>query len=351
MLTQQLSLKFLGGAGTVTGSKTVLTFNGQKISNDYGLFPGIKKTQEIGFGEAVLSNNPLPHLFPKKIFEKNFMSKSTIPTKERIAIVFDFDETIAPPTHKKLLEKTGIDADERDELVQKLLDDGWDTIMARAYSWIKYSHAGNPTITRKMMEEVGEELELFEGVDKLFDRLRSFCPDDDIEMEFYLLTAGFLEIPKATSIAKEFKAMWGGAYAFNDEDELIFVKRTVTHEEKREYIQALAKGIKSDGPHGPEDSHQHMEEEDMYVPFPQIIYVGDGSSDRPVFSLLHEKGGITIGLKKDGSSQWKENDKLKSAQKVDNLLGTDYTEGSPLMQSLQLAVESVCKRIELRKAK
>lgn len=277
------------------------------------------------------------------------MSKSTIPAKKKMAVVFDFDETLAPPTHKYLLDKTGIDAGERENLVQRLLDDGWETGLARAYSWIKYSQAGEPVITRQMFREVGEEMELFEGVDSLFDRLRGFCTDDDIEMQFYLLTAGFLEIPQSTSIAKEFHHMWGGAYAFNEEDELVFVKRMITHEEKREYIQQLAKGTGTGGPNAPSDSHQHVDEEDMHIPFSQIIYVGDGSSDRPVFSLLHSKGGISIGLRKENASHWKEEDKLREAQKVDNLLAADYSEGSELMQCLQLAIESVCRKIELRK--
>lgn len=277
------------------------------------------------------------------------MSKSTLPTKKKIAVVFDFDETLAPPTHKYLLEKTGIDAEEREELVQNLLDDGWEKILARAYSWIKYSQAGEPTITRQMFKEVGEEMELFEGVDTLFDRLRSFCTEEDIEMQFYLLTAGFLEIPQATSIAGEFHHMWGGAYAFNEDDELVFIKHIITHEEKREYIQQLAKGTGFGGPNSaPAESHQHVDEEDMHIPFPQIIYVGDGSSDRPVFSLLHDKGGISIGLEKENASHWKEGDDLKEAQKVDNLMKTDYTEGSELMQCLQWAIESVCRRIQLR---
>ena len=277
------------------------------------------------------------------------MADYTLPIKEKIAVVFDFDETLAPPTHLKLLEKTGIEKQEREKFVQKLLDEGWDKIMARAYSWVKYSQAENPVITRQMFHEIGEELKLFEGVDTLFDRLRSFCPDEDIDVEFYLLTAGFVEIPQATTIAHEFNQIWGGAYAFDDDDKLVFIKSILTHEQKREYLQQLAKGTGVGGPSAPADSHQFVPEEDMYVPFTQMIYVGDGASDRPAFSLLHEKGGVTIGLAKDSSAQWKEKEHLKKNQKVDNLLPVDYTEGSDLMHCLRLAIESISRLIMLRK--
>ena len=285
-----------------------------------------------------------------KTSQKTFtMAQSTLPVKEKLVIVFDFDETLSPPTHELLLQKTNIDPEKRKSYVQGLLDDGWEKILARGYSLIKSSQESDQKITRQLLRSVGEELELFDGVDTLFDRLRGFCPYEDIEVEFYLLTAGFVEIPMATPIAGEFTKIWGGAYAFNDQDELVFIKRMITHEEKREYIQQLAKGTGTKGDNAPADSHRYVAEEDMYVPFPQIIYVGDGSSDRPVFSLLHEKGGITIGLAKENAAHWKEDDDLKEKQKVDNLLKVDYTEGSELMQCLQLAIESICKRIMLRK--
>ena len=279
-----------------------------------------------------------------------FMSQVTLPVKEKIAVIFDFDETLAPSTHLYMLEKTGIDGDEREGYVKKLLDSGWDKGFARAYAWIKHSQANDPKITRDMFEEVGQELELYDGVGKLFDRLRSFCPQADIDVEFYLLTAGFVEVPMATSIAHEFKKIWGGSYAFNDEDELIFIKRTISHEEKRNYIQHLAKkGPELVDANIPKNINQPVDEEDMYVPFTQMIYVGDGSSDRPAFSLLHEKGGFAIGLSKDNDAPWKENKKMKAGQQVDNLLTVDYTEGSELMQCLQLAVECIANRIMLRK--
>tara|TARA_B100001245_G_scaffold236541_1_gene228177 strand:- start:1525 stop:2901 length:1377 start_codon:yes stop_codon:yes gene_type:complete len=44
--TNQLSLRFLGGAGTVTGSKTLLNFNGQKILVDCGMFQGLKSLRQ-----------------------------------------------------------------------------------------------------------------------------------------------------------------------------------------------------------------------------------------------------------------------------------------------------------------
>ncbi len=45
-MMNRLSLKFLGGAGTVTGSKTLVTFNGQKVLVDCGMFQGVKRLRK-----------------------------------------------------------------------------------------------------------------------------------------------------------------------------------------------------------------------------------------------------------------------------------------------------------------
>lgn len=48
-MSNQLSLRFLGGAGTVTGSKSLLNFKGQQVLIDCGLFQGIKKLRELNW--------------------------------------------------------------------------------------------------------------------------------------------------------------------------------------------------------------------------------------------------------------------------------------------------------------
>jgi len=49
MESSNLKIKFLGGAGCVTGSKTLLESNGQRILVDCGLFQGIKKLRNLNW--------------------------------------------------------------------------------------------------------------------------------------------------------------------------------------------------------------------------------------------------------------------------------------------------------------
>ncbi len=93
-----------------------------------------------------------------------------------------------------------------------------------------------------------------------------------------------------------------------------------------------------------------MPEEEWHVPLDQVIYVGDGASDMPAFSLMNDHGGIAIGLYKgDTVEEWRGQAHMHAGRRVENLVPVDYSEESELMQSLTLAVESIAKRIALRR--
>ncbi|MCF8434880.1 MAG: MBL fold metallo-hydrolase, partial [Crocinitomicaceae bacterium] len=47
--TNNLKISFLGGAGTVTGSKTLIESNGKRILVDCGLFQGLKELRNMNW--------------------------------------------------------------------------------------------------------------------------------------------------------------------------------------------------------------------------------------------------------------------------------------------------------------
>ena len=79
-----------------------------------------------------------------------------------------------------------------------------------------------------------------------------------------------------------------------------------------------------------------------------MLYVGDGASDLPCFSLLNEQQEITIGVYKDTTAQeWSQEIEISQSQRLMNLASAEYSEDSELMRSLTLAVESLAKKISL----
>lgn len=78
---------------------------------------------------------------PTATSSTSLASSATKPLKNRIAVVFDFDDTLAPDALDGLLAFLSIDSDEfRQQQVHPLEADGWEHVTARCYSLIKESH-------------------------------------------------------------------------------------------------------------------------------------------------------------------------------------------------------------------
>ncbi|MEM7555028.1 MAG: haloacid dehalogenase-like hydrolase [Cyanobacteria bacterium P01_A01_bin.84] len=281
------------------------------------------------------------------------MNQATKPFFNRLAVVFDFDETLAPDTFAILLQDLGLDVDIfKHERIQPLIDDGWDKYIARAYCLVEESKQrnGKDKITKERLIKVGKELKPFNGVPEMFEHLENYARNviSDVEVEFYLITGGFLEMALNTSIASNFKAMWGCRFHYAADGEIKFIKQQMTNTEKTSYLYYLSKGIDLDKEKDLMFAYISIPDEQLHIPLNQVIYVGDGASDAPCFAVLNKNHGISIGLYKQNDSQeWSEQKKIDINQRVANVAAPDYTQNSELMQSLTLAVESICKKIAL----
>lgn len=279
------------------------------------------------------------------------MGKATIAFKNRIVLIFDFDGTLAPNTIDFFLEKNGVDPERfKKEEVAPLEKQGWDSQLANFFALLKTADSLN--LRRKDFEQLGEEFKPFGGVLQMFERVRKTAKAilPDIEVDFFLLTCGFLDLLRPMPIYKEFKKAWGCELHFNENDKAVFVKKAISHTDKVRYILQIAKGFKEEDIQLPSDVYQEVPEKDWYVPLDQVIYVGDGKSDMPAFSLLQEYKGIALGVVDAREiALWHGYQSMHTKRKVENLAIADYSENSELMESLLLGVESISKRIKLRK--
>ncbi|MEL6402044.1 MAG: HAD family hydrolase [Cyanobacteria bacterium J06626_4] len=284
------------------------------------------------------------------------MVKATHPTAEKIAVAFDFDDTLVPSTYDGFIKYLGMDAAEfRQQVYDPLKADGWDPISARFYSFINYSKSrSNPSekITRETIREFGQSLQPFAGVTDMFHRLQAAATAiaPQVEVEFYLITSGFVEMARSSPIADCFKAMWGPEFHYSESGEIEFLKRSLDHPAKPRYLYYIAKGVRDD--ESRDDIlfvYEDVPPAELAIPLPQVIYVGDGNSDIPCFAMLNREGGTAIGVYTEGSAQqWADHYQPSQGERVSNLASADYRAGSELMKSLTLAVEGICKKIQLR---
>ena len=128
---------------------------------------------------------------------------------ETIAVVFDFDDTLAPDSTSGYLRRAGIGdlSSFWKKDVGSLMDADWDPVPAYLYQMIEASRGGRvPTITKASLEQWGKELPLHDGVHEMFERLRKVAKNANprANLEFYLISSGIGDVLRNTAIAGQF---------------------------------------------------------------------------------------------------------------------------------------------------
>jgi len=112
----------------------------------------------------------------------------------------------------------------------------------------------------------------------------------------------------------------------------------------------VSKGLTGPQFHGkPFDVNKKVSAQDLRVPFDQMIFVGDGFTDVPCFSMLRKLNGIPIGVYDQNSREkWGRAWGFIEDGRVSNLVPADYRGKSALNNSLTMAIEAMARRILLR---
>ena len=272
---------------------------------------------------------------------------------ETIAVIFDFDDTLAPDSTSGYLSRCGVDVPGfwRHE-VGPLMEDGWDPVPAYLYKMIEKSDAGEiAPISRGSLARWGAELPLYAGVESIFARLRDAAnrANPRITLEFYLISSGIGEVLRHTPIAHEFSEIWASDFHYDDKGHIRYPRRIVSFTDKTRYIFHIQKGIfGADFAGKPFEVNRKVEQAKLRVPIRQMIIVGDGYTDIPCFSLVKKDQGIAIGVfDTENREKWGRAWGFIEDGRVSNLVPSDYSEKSALSYCLIMAVESIATRISL----
>ena len=271
-----------------------------------------------------------------------------------IALIFDFDDTLAPDSTSGFLEQIGVDTQKFwSEKVDSRLSTSWDPVPAYLYEIIQLSkHSGQPPITQQALQSWGQRLPLHAGVETFFDRLRAQVKavHPQVQLEFYLISSGMGDVVRHTRIAHEFTQIWASEFFCNDRQEIEFPRRIVSFTDKTRYLFHIQKGIIGPAYESkPFEVNRKVAEDRLRIPFDQMVFVGDGYTDIPCFSLIRQSGGFAFGV-------WdpKHRDKRSRAWgfiedgRVSNLNQARYDPDAELYQLLEEAVTSLAGRIAVK---
>ena len=87
-------------------------------------------------------------------------------------------------------------------------------------------------------------------------------------------------------------------------------------------------------------------DEDRRIPFQNMIYIADGPSDIPVFSLINRFGGKTFAVYQPGSKEeFAQANDLQIQKRVQSFGEANYTEKSQTSMWIKNAIVEICKQI------
>ncbi|MGF1484969.1 MAG: haloacid dehalogenase-like hydrolase [Opitutales bacterium] len=215
------------------------------------------------------------------------------------------------------------------------------------------------------LRELGAELRFFPGLPDLFAQLqeRIRAREDfrrhDIRLEHYIISTGLAEMIRGSAIAPFVEGIFGCElvedplpYGFLRQPELTVgdasheisqIGMMVDNTIKTRFIFEINKGSNK---HPEIDVNAAMPAADRRVPVANMIYVADGPSDVPVFSVVRRFGGKAYAVyDPDSPEEFAQNDRLLQSGRIHAYGPADYREQSSTALWLGMHIDQICARI------
>lgn len=274
-----------------------------------------------------------------------------------IAIVYDYDQTLSPNYMQEevLFPAFGIDAKRFWKRCHELVGgEGYDSELAYMKVMLDYLDIDRPTNTR--LRELGANLRFYPGLPEMFEEFRGglLSPQHEahgIKVEHYIISSGLKVLIEGSRLASHVRAIFGCEFAEDAQGAITFPKRVISHTGKTQYLFRINKGLLDMA----QDVNDHMPPDLRPVPFQHMIYLGDGPTDVPCFTVVRQNGGQAIAVynpNEPARSSFKKCYQLSThADRVRHIAPADFRAGSHLRLLLEQMVEEVATRIVERRAR
>jgi hypothetical protein len=290
-----------------------------------------------------------------------------------IAMIWDFDKTLIPGNMQgPLFRHFGVDEavfwEEVDGLETWYRARGSDLIAGeRLYldHILSYVRGGPMAgLSNDLLRTLGAEISFYRGIPDFLELVRKAVASEprfaehQIEVEHYIVSTGIRQMILGSEVAPYVEDVWACEFTelvappgypeqqgrlFSPDGEVRQLIYTIDNTTKTRALFEINKGTNKN----PNiDVNAKMAREDRRVPFQNMIYIADGPSDVPVFSVVEANGGRTYAVYRPGSQvEFEQAARLLEQDRVDAFGEADYSEGSHTAMWLTHAVEGIARRI------
>lgn len=215
----------------------------------------------------------------------------------KIALIYDFDGTLSPGNMQEydFIPATGKAKEEFwRRCQQKAVENDADPILTYLCEMIQQAKKNEMSLRRSAFQSYGASVQLFEGVESWFNRINKYAAKQEIEVEHYINSSGIKEMIEGTKIAKYFKKIYACSFFYNVDGVAYWPSVAVNYTNKTQFLFKINKGIEAVS----DDKliNRFTPEDQRPVPFRNMIYIGDGTTDIPCMRLIKEKQGNAIAV-------------------------------------------------------
>jgi hypothetical protein len=291
-----------------------------------------------------------------------------------IACIWDFDKTLSPGyMQAPIFEMYRVDPKkfwkEVEELPNYYKRDGLDLISTDTLYLnhiLTYARQGTfKGLNNARLRKLGGKIDFYKGLPDFFDKIKRFVATNpeylqhEIQVEHYIVSTGLRQMVLGSKIAPYVDGVWGCEFIEDAPPPgyLNAGKKTVSADPKiiSQIAYALDNTTKTravfeinKGSNKIPDIavNAMIPDEDRRVPFQNMIYIADGPSDIPVFSLINQFGGRTFAVYQPGSSkEFSQVNNLQKQKRVQSFGEANYTEDSQTSMWIKNAISEICSQI------
>lgn len=280
--------------------------------------------------------------------EKDRMIEKIRKRPIRMAICYDFDKTLSPDDMQTftLIPSLGMDKKQFWERSNSLAKENlMDNNLAWMYELIALSKAERKPIRKEYFNKIGKEIPLYKGVKEWFDRVDEYGKKKGVEIEHYIISSGLKEIIEGSAVADKFKRIYASSYLYSVDGIAEWPAQAVNYTNKTQYIFRIAKGFFEEYDERVNDS---MNDEQLYIPYENFVYIGDSATDIPCMRLVKSKGGYSIGVFDPEKNQRKKVYQLFGDGRLSFYTAANYSARSELMQFIKKIIDEVAVKEHIK---
>lgn len=280
-----------------------------------------------------------------------------------IAIIWDFDKTLVDgymqdPIFKEYKVNASDFWKEVNSLPEKYKREqnvkvNQDTIYLNQF--LRYVRDGKFIgLNNEKLKSYGSQQNFYKGIPEIFETTQNLLIDDpvckeyNIRIEHYIVSTGFAQVIRGTSIMNYVKEIWGcEMIEATDEDGSTVISDigyTIDNTSKTRAIFEINKGISEDND---ANVNSKLTYEQRRVDFKNMIYIADGPSDVPAFSVVKGKGGATFAIYPKGNEKaFQQVEQLREDGRIDMFAEADYSDGTTASMWICNKIKEIAERIK-----